>query len=681
MSAPQPSFFAELQRRHVYKVGAMYAVGGWLLVQVVTQVFPIFHVSEVLQRLIVLAIVAGFPVALVLAWLFDLTPQGIVRTGGLAAEPPLPAAVRRSLDRRLNYVLGILLLLAGAYLVAERNGMFGRGTGAASAALDKSIAVLPFQNLSDDKANAYFAEGIQDEILTRLAQIGALRVISRTSTQHFASSPDNLPDIARQLGVANILEGSVQKSGDAVHVNVQLIHAATDDHLWAQSYDRKLDNIFSVEGEVAGAIAQALKAQLSGSERQTLEKLPTRNAEAYDAYLRAVTLATDYDESRAYLQSLIDLSAKAVAADPDFAQAWAALSNSRTQYYYLAEHTPQQLAAAKAAADTALRLQPDLPEAWLAIGFYHYWGEGDYDAALAAYEHVRQQTPNNVLALEMIGLVLRRQGHWEESLTTLRQAAQLDPHDSELWANIGFSEHALRRFDRAREAYRQGLQAQPGNETITASLAQTFLAEGNTEAARAALNPIALDPAQGRVATAYVRLRQQQRSFAEGIDELTKAIAAAGTLPPLNLGEVRIDRGKLETCAGQHEAAQADFIAARDLLEGLRAAGDSSALIPGLLAQVYAALGDRTTALSRMQEAQAGIARDAFIRPLGTIGMAQVQMLGGDPAAAIAALETSLHEPNGITVAELRQDCTWDPLRKEPGFQRLVAAAPQASAP
>ncbi|MBL6749300.1 MAG: tetratricopeptide repeat protein [Nevskia sp.] len=676
----QPSFFVELQRRHVYKVGVAYGVAGWLLVQVATQVFPFFEVSNSAVRWVVIAVIAGFPVALALSWVFDITPQGIVRTDALAAgDAALQAAQRRSMDRRLNYVLGALLVAAGAYIAADRAGVLG--PGARGGGSDKSIAVLPFENLSDDKTNAYFAEGIQDEILTRLAQIGALRVISRTSTQHFASSPDNLPEIARQLGVANILEGSVQKSGDAVHVNVQLIHAATDDHLWAQTYDRKLDNIFSVESEVAGAIAQALKAQLSGSERQALAKLPTRSAEAYDAYLRGVALSTDYDESRGYFLSLIDLFTKAVTADPDFAEAWAYLSNARTQYYFEHEHTPQQLASAKAAADAALRLQPDLPEAWLALGYYRYWGEEDYDGALEAYEHARRQTPNSAFVMELIGLVKRRQGKWEESLADLRQAAQLDPHNSEIWINIGFSQEALRRFDQAREAYGHGLEAQPGNETIIASQARSYLAQGNTEAAAAALAGIRLDPSQSRVAQAFSKLWRQQRTYAQGIAEWSKVIDAGGTLPPAEAAFAHLNRAGLEACAGQREAARADLAFVRERLESLRAAGDSGAFILLVLGPVDAALGDRAAALQMAAQGQAQVARDAFARPDATIDLALVQMYGGDAAAAVAALQSSLAEPGGITAAELKQDCRWDPLRTAPGFASLVAAEAAATKP
>ena len=306
------SFLRELRRRNVYRAAAAYAVVGWLVVQIATQVLPIFEVSALALRIIVLVIVAGFPLVLILSWVYEVTPQGIVRTD----EVPPATSITRSTGQRLNTVIIGTLVLAVLFLVAQRYLFPQKATETKNAISDKSIAVLPFENLSEDKSNAFFAEGIQDEILTRLAKIGALKVISRTSTQHYASSPDNLPDIARQLGVANILEGSVQKVGDAVHINVQLIRAATDDHLWAEIYNRKLDDIFGVQGEVAGAIALALNAKLSGAEKIAVADKPTENPAAFEAYLRGRALDDAgyvYSVSRAQA----DAYANAVRMDPE----------------------------------------------------------------------------------------------------------------------------------------------------------------------------------------------------------------------------------------------------------------------------------------------------------------------------------------------------------------------------
>src|SRR5881227_3288879 len=276
------TFFAELKRRNVYKVAVAYAVVGWLLVQVTTQVFPIFEIPNWALRLIVFAIVIGFPIALVIAWAFELTPQGIKRTEDVDA-----AVQKRRKSYGWIYIVIVGALVSAGLFLLGRYG-FRSKQSSASELPSKSIAVLRFDNLSDDKSNAYFAEGIQDEILTRLSKIAALKVISRSSTQKYKSAPDNLRDVGKQLGAAHILEGSVQKIANAVHVNVQLIRAATDEHLWAESYNRKLDDVFGVEGEVASAIADQLNAKLSGTEQKSLTIKPTSNPQAYDAYLRGL---------------------------------------------------------------------------------------------------------------------------------------------------------------------------------------------------------------------------------------------------------------------------------------------------------------------------------------------------------------------------------------------------------
>jgi TolB-like protein/Tfp pilus assembly protein PilF len=667
----KPSFFSELKRRNVYKVGAMYAVAGWLLVQVVTQVFPLFHVADRIQQLIVIAIIACFPLALVLSWIYELTPQGIVKTDAV----PMANSIAQHTGQQLNRAIIGVLLLAVLMLGVK---LFWLGTPAASSvatsdsAGNKSIAVLPFENLSRDPDNAYFAVGIQDEILTRLAKIGALKVISRTSTSHYASSPNNLPEIARQLGVANILEGSVQRAGDAVHINVQLIHAATDDHLWADTYDRKLDNIFGVEGEVAGAIADALKTRLSGSEQQELARKPTQNVEAYDAYLRAVAMSTDYSESRHFLDVLADLSRQATTADPTFAEAWASLGNALTQIYFQHDHTDAARGAATQAIDRALQLQPDLPEAWIALGYFRYWGDLDFDGALAAYAKASEKLPNSGQIHEFVGLVKRRQGRYDESLAELRKAAQLDPRNSEIWANIGFSERGLRHYDAARVAFRTGLEAQPENLTIAASIAESFLAQGNVDQAKQALIHVPYDAAQNRVANAYQSLWFQQRDYASAIATLDRALQDAASLTKLDAALAYLRRGELYRCKGDAAAAKTDFMQARGMLDALRNAGDNGPILGGADAIAIAALGDSGAAQSAIQSTLDATAKDAFGGPVTRVQAAVVSMLLGDTKAAVAKLQASSQETNGITLGLLHQQCVWDSLRADAGFQALL---------
>src|SRR5512132_1781341 len=363
------NFFAELKRRNVFRAAVAYGVVAWFLTQLTTQVFPFFEIPSSAVRFVVIALAVGFPIAMLLSWVYELTPEGVVRTEDL---PPAQArSAQRATGRIFDCIIIGALLLVIAMLVVGRLPFY-RQTGESIS--QKSIAVLPFENLSEDKANAYFADGIQDEILTRLSKIADLKVISRTSTQHYKSAPDNLREIASQLGVAHILEGRVQKSGDAVRVNVQLIRAANDSHLWADTFDRKLTDIFSVESEVAKAIADQLQAHLTGKEEQAIAAKPTDNPEAYDAYLRGLAYTLKTVDTPANALAAQKYLREAVRLDPKFALGWALLS-----YVGAARYRNQALQPtialreeARQAAETALTLQPNLGEALHAKGYYHY---------------------------------------------------------------------------------------------------------------------------------------------------------------------------------------------------------------------------------------------------------------------------------------------------------------------
>src|ERR1700719_3699400 len=346
------SFFAELKRRNVYKVAVAYAVASWLLIQVATQVFPFFEIPNWAVRLVVLLLIAGFPVALIFSWAFEITPEGIKRESEIESDKSITHHTGRKI-----VALTIALAVVAAGLLAFQ--LFrGKSTtpltniaGQANPISAKSAAVLPFENLSDEKSNAYFADGIQDEILTRLSKIASLKVISRTSTQKYKSAPDNLREIGRQLGVANLLEGSVQRAANAVHVNVQLIRASTDEHLWAESYNRKLDDVFGVEGEVASAIADQLNAKLSGTEQKAVTDKPTQNTAAYDAYLRGLSIEHNQYSYDAYQKAAHEYT-EAIQLDPNFAFAWARLAVLRSFLFFNAVDANTNTAAAvKDAAD------------------------------------------------------------------------------------------------------------------------------------------------------------------------------------------------------------------------------------------------------------------------------------------------------------------------------------------
>jgi TolB-like protein/Tfp pilus assembly protein PilF len=662
------SFLRELKRRNVYKVGAMYAVGGWLIVQIATQVLPIFEVSAVAQRVIVLLIVAGFPIALVISWVYEVTPQGIARTADVAPDE----SITHHTGQKLNYVIIATLAVAVIFLFVQHYLLPRYAADAGASAPEKSVAVLPFENLSDEKSSAYFASGIQDEILTRLAKIGALKVISRTSTQHYASSPANLPEIARQLGVANILEGSVQKAGDAVHINVQLIRAATDDHLWAEVYNRKLDDIFGVEAEVAGAIADTLNAKLSGAEKAAVEKRPTENLAAYDAFLRGRALSVagyDFTTSRKVAAAY----AEATRLDPQFALAWAegALTNG---YLYFNNVDTDTITAEslKAATDTAVRLQPQLSEVLLARGSYLYRVQRDFAGAQRAFEEALRQAPNSGQILQFLGLVERRQGHWDQALAHFQQAALLDPRNAGLLTTIGGETLLnMRRFGAARAALDRALDLAPNDGLALSYKVAAWQDEGQLDEAARVLDTVpaaSIDPGLASY-RAYQRLLE--RHYAQAIAEIEPllkrpddALNGFGPLLALYLGMAQRE-------SGNAAAAQATFERLIAQIEPQARRVDDS-LVPVTLAQAYAEAGRKQAAVTQARLALELFGNDANLRPNAVWALAQALMIAGDHDAAIAQLESALKVPGGVTTALLRLDPIWDPLRGNSRFKALV---------
>src|SRR5438034_5755423 len=417
-------FFAELKRRNVYKVAIAYGVVAWLLLQAASILFPTFEAPPWTMKVFVALIALGFPIALVLAWAFELTPEGIKR----AEDVDLSKSVRHKSGRKLDFfIIGVLLLVIGI-LVFQR--LHPKVSPAVSSSLEKSIAVLPFENLSEEKANAYFADGIQDEILTKLAGIGDLKVISRSSAAKYKSKPEDLKTVARELGVATVLEGSVQKAGDRVRVNAQLLDARIDTHLWAKSYDRDLKDVFAVETEVAQEIADTLRAKLSPSQSSALAAAPTRDTEAYDLFLKG-----EYQERQAESAENEDLFDRAeifyrqaLAQDPSFALAYARLAYSRlNRHWFINRLTSVQLEELKSTIERALAIAPESPEAHLALGVFHYWGHRDYDSALRALDRAIELQPSNSDSRTFRGAVYRRRGEWRRSVAEYERAFELNP--------------------------------------------------------------------------------------------------------------------------------------------------------------------------------------------------------------------------------------------------------------
>jgi len=682
------TFFGELKRRNVYKVAAAYVVAGWALSQGIAQVFPVFDVPNWAIRLIVVLIISGLPIALVLAWIFELTPHGIKRT-----EDVDVSASRISRRRTWIYVV----IVAGAISI----GLFfvGRYTApkqrVASGAPEKSIAVLPFENLSEDKANAYFAEGIKDEILTKLATVRDLKVISRTSTAKYQSKPDNLKTVAKELGVSTVLEGAVQKAGDKVRVNVRLIDARADTHLWAKSYDRDIKDVLEVESEMSQEIADALQAKLSPSESHALASAGTRDPEAYDLFLRGEyefhqaenVLASDaYDRADAFYE-------QALIRDPKFAQAAAALARSRlSRHWYVSALTPTELGEVKSLIDRALALAPNSPEAHFALGLFFYFGYHQYENALTEFNRTIELQPNNALARQYCAWVYRRRGEWERSLAAAHRAEELDPRDATIPANIGGTYLSLRQGKDAEQAELRALAIDPHN-TIAAAflLIARVNGEGDVDSARRAFDGFSEDTknrlagqgargygAGGDVAAVLgmaVYLDVIERRFTDALQTLEKRTSNNDRLQQL------FPRVVLPLLAGQAEAAKSTGEEALPLLEaGLRERPNDT-LAMRQLSWVYLALGRDADALRLSREAAhlISIEKDAFAGPIFQNGLAQIEARAGAPEEAIKRLRRLLSIPAGAvaSIARLKIDPVWDPIRNRPDFQQLLSGSEQ----
>src|SRR6266478_1094101 len=679
----KPSFFAELKRRNVYKVAVAYAVVSWLLIQVATQVFPFFEIPNWAVRLVVLLLILGFPIALILSWAFEITPEGIKRESEIEPDKSITHHTGRKIVA-LTIVLGVAAAGLLAFQLLRSKSPSAAAvlpSMASNAAVDipsKSIAVLPFDNLSDDKSNAYFAEGIQDEILTRLSKIAALKVISRTSTQKYKSTPENLREVGQQLGVANFLEGSVQKVANAVHVNVQLIRAATAEHLWAESYNRTLDDVFGVEGEVASAIADQLNAKLSGAEQKAVAEKPTQNAAAYDAYLRGLTIEHNNYNYDVYIQAERNYQ-RAVELDPNFGLAWARMAILRSFLNFNAiDPNTYTAESVKQAADRAMALAPDAGESWIALGSYRYRVVRNFDSALAAYEEARKRLPNSALVYEYLGFILRRLGRWQEAEASYKKAMELDPRDVQLLTSVGNEFYLyLRRFDDALASIDSALEIAPDAAGEHANKAVVLQAVGRIDEARQELALVPDDVLDDWVVAARISQAMYERNFSEAINIVERKLNSLAPNQPLDsfAKAFLVQMGQCQEWLGQHEAARQTFERA---LREIKPTPDTVVRpdangTPSILAQAYAGLGEKEKALQQAAQAVKDYNGDAVNQPQAEVPLAQIQARFGDHDSAIAALPHLLEVPAGLTVANLKFDPLWDPLRKDPRFQKLCA--------
>jgi eukaryotic-like serine/threonine-protein kinase len=606
----------------------------------------------------------------------------------LAAESFLPRIQARaeSLASKIKrHKGGVLLTLAAATIVAAAVAYSFFFVPPAPLPNEKSIAVLPFENLSEEKTNAYFAEGIQDEILTRLSKIADLKVISRTSTQRYKKTSRKLSEIASQLGVANLLEGSVQKTNDQVRVNVQLIRAANDSHLWADTFDRKLTDIFSVESDVAKAIADKLRAKLTGQEEQVIAARPTNNPEAYDAYLRGLSYTLKTGNSPANTLAAQKYLKEAVQLDPKFALAWALLSYVDALGYLtltlqptvaLREETGQ-------AAERALTLEPNLGEAIMARGYYYYACLKDYDAAVRYFEQARQFLPNSSQIPESLAYVARRRGQWERSESYFNEAERLDPRNVSLLTQHAQSYMIVRRFPEALRKFDQVLDIIPGDLDTLAQQAGIAQAEGDLPRAAALLAP--LHPPADDTGALEIQVYQAilERRPAQMIARLKEILAKPDPALGYNIGELRFWLGWAQEVAGDHAAAQESWRQSRSELESFLEEQPNNYILIGDLALANMGLDDKAAALALAEQAMAvlPLEKDVVDGPAPIEILARVAAQLREPDRAIAALEKLLSIPSEgalasrvpLTPALLRLDPMFDPLRNDARFQKILA--------
>ena len=678
------NFFGELKRRNVYKVAIAYAVIAWLLIQAGSILFPTFEAPGWVMKAFVAIIAAGFPIALVLAWAFELTPEGIKRTEEVS---PHETMTRRT-GRKIDFVIIGVFALVIALLLYDR---YRPGkTSSSSNALQKSIAILPFENLSEEKANAYFAEGIQDEILTKLAAVRDLKVISRTSTAKYQSKPDNLKRVAQELGVSTILEGAVQRAGDKVRVNVQLIDSNSDAHLWAKSYDRELKDVLAVESEVAEQIADALKANLSPSESHVLAAVRTQNTEAYDFFLRAQyefhkaesSLAADaYDRADALYRQTLE-------RDPNFAPAAAGLAYNRlSRHWFVSPLTAQGLQEVRSIIDRALALAPDSPEPHFALGVFFYWGHRQYDEALAEFNRTLELQPNNASARQFCGWVYRRRGEWERSIADVRRAQELDPRDAQIPANLGATYSMLRQWKDAEEVGMHALSIDPHNVIAATILAIARLGgPGDVDSALRAFDGISAGylsgpgSFQGDV-TPIIGMRVYLYVIERRFSEAFQTFEQEGNYSGLGHLQQLSGRAALRVLAGQTDAAKSAGEAALPLLEArLRESPDDTFAMTEL-AWVYLSLGRESDALRLAQQAAnlISVERDAISGVFFQAGLAQIEARADASEEAVRRLRYLLSIPAGqrISIARLKIDPVWDPIRTRPDFQQLLSGPEQ----
>ena len=654
-------FFEELRRRKVYRVAAAYIIAAGFIIQIASAIFPAWELPNWTFRFLVTLLLIGFPTALILAWAFDVTPQGIRATKAPAAETHL----RRNII--ILAATGVIVSIAAGFFLLPR---------ASAGKIDKSIAVLPFENLSDEKENAYFADGIQDDILTNLAKIGDLKVISRTSVMPYrGSGVRNARDIGKALGVGTLLEGSVRRIGNRVRVNVQLINANNDEHIWAEDYDRDLTDVFAIQTDLAGRIASALQAKLSPNEKARLDHRPTQNPDAYLLFVQAHDYASQKEMFNDTSLKAEPLFEQAIKLDPNFALAFAGLSMVESWLYHTSDPVAARREKARLNADEALRLQPDLPEGHLALGFSYYYGNRDYERALAEFEIARRGLPNESQAYLAIGSIQRRQGKWVESNANLEKAATLDPKNTNVLMNLCYSYMAQRNFEAANKTVDRLIAT--STQSFQGRALKGFIAlqlKGDLGAAEKVFSSIPPESDPGLTTLARFWILKLKRNFPEALQVLQQfhgeILHETSTAPaPKAYLEAEI-----YLFQGDEAKARTALEHARVVSEQLLREAPEDAARHGQHGLILAALGQKQEAIAEGKRAVELLpeSEDAFDGPQVTATLAQIYAWTGEFDEAFRLLDHLLVVPNGLTVPMLELDPAWDALRKDPRFQALI---------
>ena len=654
-------FFEELQRRKVYRVAAAYIIAAGFIIQIGSAVFPAWELPNWTLRLVVVLLLAGFPVALILAWAYDVTPQGI------QATPASPGTHRRRNIIALTAIGLAISAVSGFFLFPRASGRI----------VEKSIAVLPFQSLSDEKENAYFADGIQDDILTNLSKIGDLKVISRMSVMSYRGDAlRNAREIGKALGVGALLEGSVRRAGNRVRVSVQLIDANNDEHIWAEDYDRDLTDVFAIQTDLAQKIASTLQAKLSPNEKKRLDRRPTQDSDAYLLYIQAHDYANRPDRLRETSLKAEELFEQAIKLDPKFAAAFAGLSMVQSWMYHESEPTPARREKARLNANEALRLQPDLPEGHLALGYSYYYGDRDYGRALTEFEIAKRDLPNEANAYTAIAAIQRRQGKWAESNANFEKAASLDPKNANVLFNFGFNYMAQRDFEAADKIFDRAIAADPQSVAahgMKSALAIAWKGDVTFAENQLSLVPPGFDP-DGLVTSARVGVLTLQRKFAEALQMTQQFRGETLSYPEKGPCPKAALEGSLYLLQGDKERAHAAFEQARPVAERLVREAPNDPARHAHLGAVLAGLGRKEDAINEGKKAVELLpeSEDAFAGPQATAALAEIYAWVGERDEAFHLLDHLLTVPNGLTVQTLKLDPTWDPLRNDPRFQALI---------